>query len=130
MPKDDTFTGPHWTPQLRDELAEAHSNGQVGSTVVSETDQVRVWLLELAPGARLPFHTHVQDYFWTATTAGRAMSRYSDGRVVEKDYVLGETQHHSYGAGESMTHDLENTGDTVLCFTTVEFLGGANAPLL
>ena len=31
---------------------------------------------------------------------------------------------------EAMTHDLENIGDTTLCFTTVEFLDSANAPLM
>lgn len=123
------FDGPHWTPALRKELAGAATNGRVGSTVVSESDRVRVWLLALQPGERLPFHTHVQDYFWTATSPGRARSRYADGRVVDMDYALGETRHFSFKPGESMTHDLENIGDTVLCFTTVEFFGSANPPL-
>ena len=68
------FEGPHWTSHLQDELATAGKNGQVGSRIVSESDRVRVWLIELAPGERLGFHTHVQDYFWTATSAGRARS--------------------------------------------------------
>lgn len=87
---------------------------------------MRVWLIDLAPGLRLPFHTHVHDYFWTATSDGRACSRYADGRVIEFDYVTGDTRRHSYGAGESMTHDLENIGDTTLSFTMVEFMGGPN----
>ncbi len=123
------FSGPHWTDALRADLAGAASNGRVGSHVVSESDRVRVWLLALQPGERLPFHTHVQDYFWTATSAGRALSRYSDGRVAERDYAVGDTMHFHFEAGQSMTHDLENTGDTVLCFTTVEFFGSANTPL-
>ena len=118
-----------WTPALREELAAARRNGRVGSRVVSESERVRVWLIELQPGERLPFHTHVQDYFWTAISAGRARSRYSDGRVVEVDYAIGDTQHHVFPKGQSMTHDLENVGDTVLCFVTVEFFGSANPPL-
>ena len=124
------FSGPHWTPALLAELEQGRSNGRVGSRIVSESDRVRVWLIELQPGDRLPFHTHVQDYFWTATTPGRARSRYGDGRVAEVTYDLGETRHFSFAKGESMTHDLENIGDTVLCFTTVEFFGSANPPLL
>lgn len=62
-------------------------------------------------------------------TAGRARSRYSDSRVVERDYVEGDTQHHVYAAGETMTHDLENISTTVLTYATVEFLDGANKPL-
>jgi hypothetical protein len=80
-------------------------------------------------GERLPFHTHVLNYFWVATSAGRARSRRLDGGVTEKDYVVGETQHMQFARGESMTHDLENIGDTVLTFTTVEDKRSPNAPL-
>jgi hypothetical protein len=53
-----------------------------------------------------------------------------DGRVVETAYETGTTKHFSYGLGERMVHDLENIGDTVLAFTTVELkIGSANAPL-
>lgn len=125
------YDGPHWTADLVQELeTSGYRNGRVGSRIVSESRRVRVWLIEMAPGERLPFHTHVMDYFWTATSPGRARSRYSDGRVVEMDYEVGMTQHHFYAQGESMTHDLENIGDTTLCFTTVEFLDSPNLPLL
>lgn len=123
------FTGPHWTPELIAELEGGRKSGAVGSTMVSESARARVWLIEMQPGDRLPFHTHVLDYFWVATTAGRALSRYADGQVAEVSYDVGTTKHFSFAAGESMTHDLENVGDTVLCFTTVEYLDSANAPL-
>ena len=55
-----------------------------------------------------------------------ALSRNS---TVEKSYFAGETQHESYGPGESKIHDLENTGDSELVFVTVEFLESANAAL-
>lgn len=130
-PEDRRFDGPHWGPELQAELARnLGKNGQVGSRIVSETDRVRVWLIELHPGERLPFHTHVMDYFWTATTPGRARSRYADGHVAEVDYHVGLTQHYRFAQGQSMTHDLENIGDDVLCFTTVEFLGGENPSLI
>ncbi|KPQ07373.1 MAG: Protein of unknown function (DUF1637) [Rhodobacteraceae bacterium HLUCCA12] len=119
----------HWSPELVEELAQAHTNGRVGSRLVSETDEYRIWLITMPPGARLPFHTHVLNYFWTATSEGRALSRYADGTVREMDYTVGLTQHMHFAAGESMTHDLENIGDTVLCFTTVEDKRSANAPL-
>ena len=44
-------------------------------------------------------------------------------------YAAGDTQHHRYGPGEFMIHDLENIGETELVFATVEFLDSANAPL-
>jgi len=104
-------------------------NGHVGSRLVSETDRVRVWSLTLKPSERIGFHTHVLDYFWTAVTGGKARSHFGDGRVVENTYKPGDTQHHSYGKGEFMTHDLENIGETELTFTTVEFKESPNAPL-
>lgn len=124
------FAGPHWTQALLTELEQASTNGQVGDRIVSETDTVRVWLIEMQPGDRLGFHTHTQDYFWTATTPGTARSRYGTGEVAEVSYKVGDTKHFTFGPGESMTHDLENIGDTVLCFTTVEFKNGANPGLL
>lgn len=114
-----------------DELAKAVAgNGMVGQRLLSETDEVRVWRIALAPGERVPFHKHVLNYFWTATSAGRARSRYADGRSVDSEYQVGTTRHYSFGPGESMVHDLENIGDTDLSFTTVELkLGSANRPL-
>ncbi len=120
---------PHWSVDLVTEAAGARGNGQVGSRLVNETDEYRIWLIEIAPGARLPFHTHVLNYFWVATSSGRARSRNPEGRVVEMDYAPGDTRHMHFGLGEFMTHDLENIGSTVLCFTTVEDKRSPNPPL-
>lgn len=120
---------PHWSEALIAEAAGAGRNGRVGSRLVSETDDYRIWLIEIPPGGRLPFHTHVLNYFWVATSAGRARSRRPDGQVGEMSYSVGETRHMAFAKGESMTHDLENIGDTVLTFTTVEDKRSPNAPL-
>lgn len=113
------------------ELARAlKGNGMVGQRLLSETDALRVWRIDLAPGERVGFHKHVLNYFWTATSAGRSRSTYADGKVVETEYDVGTTRHYSFGAGEFMVHDLENIGETRLSFTTVELkTGSANAPL-
>ena len=118
-----------WPEAVAREFEESRQNGCVGTRLISETDRVRVWEIRLKPGERIGFHRHVLDYFWTAVTAGRGRSRMQDGSTVDRSYFAGETQHESYDAGESKTHDLENTGDTELIFTTVEFLDGANSPL-
>lgn len=120
---------PHWSQELVEELESAEGNGRVGNRLVSETDLYRIWLIEMEPGARLPFHTHVMNYFWTATSSGRARSRYADGKVQELEYSVGMTSHMTFARGESMTHDLENIGDTLLCFTTVEDKRSPNPPL-
>ena len=120
-----------WPPVIAAEFEreKASNNGCVGSTLLSEDDRVRVWIIRLAPGERIGFHRHVLDYFWTALTDGRARSRYGDGRTIESAYRAGDTRHMHYAEGESMIHDLENIGDTVSAYTTVEFLDSANAPL-
>lgn len=116
------------TAELARALGPGH--GMVGQRLLSETDAVRVWRIELKPGERVAFHTHVLNYFWTALSPGRSRSTMGDGRVVETSYQTGTTRHFTYGPGERMVHDLENIGDGVLAFTTVELkLGSANAPL-
>ena len=116
-------------PTRAAEFSKNAGNVNVGSRLVSETERVRVWSLNLKPSERIGFHTHVLDYFWTALTGGQARSHYGDGRVAEVSYQPGDTQHHRFGPGEFMTHDLENIGETELTFITVEFKDSANAPL-
>ena len=117
--------------ERRAELDRAvRGHGMVGQRLLSETPELRVWRIELKPGERVGFHTHVLNYFWTATSPGRSRSHYADGRVVDSDYAVGTTRHYRFGPGESMVHDLENIGDTVLGFTTVELkIGSANGAL-
>jgi len=120
-----------WPAALAEEYAqEARSpNGCVGSELVFETDQVRVWTIRLQPGQRFGFHRHVLNYFWTAITPCRGRQHLMDGTTVEYTYAPGETRHESYGTGEFKVHDLENIGDGEMVFMTVEFLASANRPL-
>lgn len=122
-------TSAPWPEALRLELAAGHLNGRVGQELVSETERVRVWRIELAPGERIAFHRHQLDYFWTAVTAGRSTSRMSNGKVQQTEYYPGKTRHFRLGPGEYFVHDLENTGDTTLVFITVEHKDSANPPL-
>lgn len=116
-------------PVFRDEIVRNTRNCRVGNSLVSESDRVRIWHIVMQPGDRLEFHRHVLDYFWTTTAPGRARSRYADGRVVEADYAVGDTRNYRIEKGGTFMHDLENIGDTVLGFVTVEFLQSANEPL-
>ena len=107
-----------------------NNNGCVGTTLLSESERVRVWIIRLAPGQRIGFHRHVLDYFWTSVSGGRGRQHVHDGTTVEYTYQPGETRHETYGAGQFKVHDLENIGDSDMIFTTVEFLDSANAPLV
>jgi beta-alanine degradation protein BauB len=104
-------------------------NPCVGSTLVSQTDRVRVWMIRLRPGERFGFHRHVLDYFWTSVSGGRGRQHVHDGTTVEYTYQPGETRHETYGPGEFKVHDLENLGDKELVFMTIEFLDSANQPM-
>jgi len=112
------------------ELEKAPLNGRVGHTLVSETDAVRVWVISLKPGERLPYHCHVLNYFWTATSEGVTRSHFSDGTTAESSVKTGDTKHYKFAVGERMIHDLENIGSTPVSYVTVELkIGSANAPL-
>lgn len=116
-----------WPKDVYDDMIANQRSGCVGSTLVSETERVRVWHLLLPVGCRCPFHRHVNPYFWTAHTEGKVRSYFSDGRIVEGAYYKGETSHYHYAPGEYMLHSIENIGETDILFTTVEFL--ENTPL-
>jgi beta-alanine degradation protein BauB len=120
-----------WPPAIAAEFERERQNpnGCVGSTLLSESEKVRVWIIRLAPGERIGFHRHVLDYFWTSVSGGRGRQHIHDGTTVEYSYVPGETRHETYGLGEFKVHDLENLGDKEMVFMTIEFLNSANKPL-
>ena len=101
----------------------------VGSTLVSETDKVRVWHLLIPPGQHCSFHRHVLDYFWTCHSHGRARGYYEDGSITETTHFPGDTQHMTYAKGHHLVHAVANVGTTDLLFTTVEYLHSANPAL-
>jgi quercetin dioxygenase-like cupin family protein len=120
-----------WPAEIAAEFAREVNNPNpcVGSTLLSETERTRVWIIRLAPGERIGFHRHVLDYFWTAVSGGRGRQHVHDGTTIENSYQPGETRHETYGKGEFKVHDLENLGDRELVFMTVEFKDSANKPM-
>ena len=120
-----------WPPAIAAEFERErqNNNGCVGTTLLSESERVRVWIIRLAPGERIGFHRHVLDYFWTSVTGGRGRQHVHDGSTVEYTYRPGETRHETYGLGEFKVHDLENLGDNEMVFMTIEFLDSANKAL-
>ena len=121
-----------WSAELTAEFEREAKNPNpcVGSTLLSETDKLRVWMITLQPGERIGFHRHVLNYFWTSVNGGHGRQHVHDGTTVEYTYVPGETRHEVYGAGEFKVHDLTNLGDKEMIFMTVESKeGSANKPL-
>ncbi|MFK8252989.1 cupin domain-containing protein [Ancylobacter terrae] len=114
---------------LAAELQRNAFNPCVGTILLSQSERARVWFIRLEPGERIGFHRHVLDYFWTALTAGKAVSHINGGPPRASEYFAGETRHLTFAAGEFMLHDLHNVGDAPLLFVTVEHLDSANPPL-
>jgi hypothetical protein len=109
-----------WSPELRREFVDNASNYQVGSELLSQTDDVKVWGIQVPPGGRLPVHRHVLDYFWTALTDGVSIQHTDDGTTRRVSYRAGDTRHFAFPGDEYLLHDLCNDGPTELRFLTVE----------
>lgn len=120
-----------WPAEIKAEFEREANNPNpcVGSQLLSENEQVRVWTIRLRPGERIGFHRHVLDYFWSAITGGRGRQHLMDGTTVEYAYAPGETRHETYAAGQYKVHDLTNIGSEDMIFMTVEFLNSANKPM-
>jgi quercetin dioxygenase-like cupin family protein len=100
----------------------ASPDSAVGTRLLLGNDRLRVWEVRLEPGERAPFHRHVTPYFWSCVDAGTGRQRHGDGSVRVRRYREGETEFWSHSPQDDRVHDLENAGDTVLRFVTVELL--------
>lgn len=110
------------TGEFGEELAEAPANLEVGTSLWFENDRIRVWEVRLEPGERGPFHNHTRNYFWTVVEGSRGLQRFADGTYAVRDYRVGDTRYLEHTPRDSLIHDLENVGASVLRFVTVELL--------
>ena len=109
-------------PGFAEELAAAGQNFNVGTKLWFENEHVRIWEIRLAAGERTPFHAHARPYFWTCISPGRATQRFADGRQEHMTYADGQTKFSYCTESDPLIHDLENEGDTLLRFVTVELV--------
>jgi hypothetical protein len=73
-----------WPADIAAEFAREAKNPNpcVGTTLLSENERTRVWIIRLAPGERTGFHRHVLDYFWTSISGGRGRQHINDGTTL------------------------------------------------
>ena len=112
--------GTYAVEDFAEELAAAPANREIGTSLWFENDHVRVYEIRLDPGQRGPFHVHDATYFWTVVEPGRGLQRFDDGTLVVRDYAQGETKYLANSPDDPLVHDLENVGDSILRFVTVE----------
>ena len=121
--------GAPFSETLMREIEANRMNGVIGTVLVSETDEVRVWYLRLPTGQRCAFHRHVLSFFWTCHSYGSARIYFEDGTIRDMKHSPGDTRHRTILPGPYVLHAVANTGPTDLLFTTVEHKKGGNAPL-
>ncbi len=110
------------TRDFAEELRAAAENRVVGSRLLFENECVRVWDITLRPGERLPFHRHATSYFYRGHSDGGVCVRLPDGTGAAYATTADEVHFHAIAPGDVVIHDLENIGETVVIFTTVELL--------
>ena len=70
-------------------------NPCVGTTLLSENERTRVWIIRLAPGERLGFHRHVLDYFGPRFPAAAGARMY---RMARRSNTPTSPTRHGTGA--------------------------------
>ena len=95
---------------------------KVGTKLLFENARVKVWEIALKPGERAPFHRHTHPYFYVCVDPGRVRTRFPNGHFVEGDEDAGNVAFMEHSAEQPGIHDLENTGETTIRYTTVELL--------
>src|SRR3978361_550166 len=83
--------GSDWPAAIPTHVAAHATRPPVTTQLLLANDRVRVWEIRLAPGERIGFHRHVLDYFWTAVTAGTALSHQGGGPHRTGADTRGET---------------------------------------
>ena len=89
-------------------MADDQTMHPVGSTILFEDDQVRIWEAVVAPGEALPIHFHDLDYVTVTLTEGDVEVYEADGTIRRGHRVPGDVQVTKVGSGQ--THVLKNVG--------------------
>jgi beta-alanine degradation protein BauB len=78
----------------------------VGHKVLFESDDIKVWLIQLEPGGHLPLHKHENPYLVVSITDSEVRVEDVSGEVLKSHVKPGEVVWHPVGE----THDLTNPG--------------------
>lgn len=81
----------------------------VGTEVLFENDNIRIWSMTLEPGESSPYHRHLHDYFYIYTTPSHITAHYPDDSEIARGYQEGFVNYSVVGDG--IEHHITNTGD-------------------
>jgi mannose-6-phosphate isomerase-like protein (cupin superfamily) len=92
----------------------------VGTKLVFEDDQVKVWDFILDPGEAIGMHTHTHDYVYYVVEGSTLEIARKDGTVETAKLVPGDVRRGKNG----YTHDARNIGATRFRNVLVELKAG------
>jgi hypothetical protein len=96
----------------------------IGTEVLFENDQVRVWSMTLAPGATSHVHHHLRNWLYVYVTDDNLMeTQFADGRRERSVFGDGFVAHHRVGDinHPDLTHALRNAGESTHRQILIEF---------
>ena len=92
----------------QDQPTRDNPNGPIGSEVVFENEQVRIWAMNVPPGGHKAWHHHQLPYIIVAMTGGAIEIESVDGKIVRPAEKVGDVMWRDPGE----KHELRNLGDT------------------
>jgi quercetin dioxygenase-like cupin family protein len=102
-----------------DSLGDPRAN-PIGTALVYEDAAVRIWRIDLPPGAEAPWHTHVLDYTTVVTDGGTVERENDDGSVDRFELKPGDLMR---GKDGTVRHMVRNVGTTTFGNVIVELKG-------
>src|SRR5258708_3179886 len=100
---------------------EKTTSPEVGSRLLFENEQVRVWDLRLAPGESTGLHRHATDYFYVVIGEGTLQRHGADGSTQPPKFMHDGDVHFRRVSGEDV-HEAVNVGGAPWRNIVVELL--------
>lgn len=97
---------------------------KIGTNMLFENSQIRIWTLLLGPGETAPVHQHPHPYVYVVVTPGETVMRESDGNEVSQSDERWQVVRHEAG----LPHSLQNIGTTPYENIIIELKGEGSSP--
>jgi quercetin dioxygenase-like cupin family protein len=101
------MTGKIMADDLASEPSRDNPNGPIGTEVLYENDQVRVWDMRVAPRGKKPWHHHTMDYVIINVTGGKAEIE----NVQGESYIANDKAGGVIWKDAGEKHELRNLTD-------------------
>ena len=106
--------------RVTNEPTRENPSGPIGTEVIYENDQVRVWDMVVAPRGKKAWHHHTMDYVIINVTGGKIELENVEGKIIHADDKVGGVIWRD--AGEK--HELRNLEDKPYRNILVELKNG------